>query len=237
MFTYLRTFFRHYRQIAVVGSLGFATAVCLGLLVLRVAYTHTLDHTHLVWNLFLAWLPMLCALMAYNSYKQTLRLSGLGIVGASAFIWLIFFPNAPYLITDLIHLQAQSGVPYWYDLLLMVAFAWTGSFLGLVSLYLMQLLVRQALGGLLSWLFAFGVLGLSGFGIYLGRFLRWNSWDILANPLSLFGDILERVRHPLAHSQTFVFSLVFSAFFVSAYLVLCALVQLPRETLPSHKPG
>jgi uncharacterized membrane protein len=224
----LRTLYRNYRQIAVVGSLVFATALSLGVLGLRIVYTRELDYLNLGWNLFLAWLPLFFALAAYNVYKRRSRLSWLVVAGCAA-VWLLFFPNAPYLLTDIVHLRSSQGVPFWYDLIMVVAFAWTGLFLGLVSLYLMQALVRRAAGGPASWLFAISVSGLSGFGIYLGRFLRWNSWDLFLSPAGLLADIVERFRHPLAHYQTFMFSAMFSLFFVSAYFILVAMMHMQKE--------
>lgn len=224
----LRSLYRNYRQIGVVGSLIFATSLSLGLLGLRVIYTREFDYMGLGWNLFLAWLPLVFALAAYNLYKRSSRLSWL-VVAACALVWLLFFPNAPYLLTDIVHLQSSHGVPFWFDLLMVVGFAWTGLFLGLVSLYLMQSLVRQTAGGPASWVFALVVSGLSGFGIYLGRFLRWNSWDVFVSPASLLADIVERFRHPLAHYQTFVFSAMFSLFFVSAYFILVAMMHMQKD--------
>src|SRR5262245_18874847 len=132
------------RQLAVLASLGFATAFCLGLLALRVWHYGSSSHRWLGWNLFLAWLPALGAFAAYNLNRWPTRFRWLPIIGLSI-LWLLFLPNAPYLITDIIHLKSQSGVPLWYDLITLVAFAWTGSFLGLVSLFLMQMLVRSTL--------------------------------------------------------------------------------------------
>lgn len=224
----LRTLFRHYRQLAVIASLVFTTLVCTGLLVLRIAYSHRATYLWLMWNLFLAWLPTIGALIAYNVYKTQSWLKWL-VASLCSLVWLIFFPNALYLVTDLIHLHPQSDAPFWFDLILLVAFAWTGFFLGLVSLSLMQEVVRKVAGTITSWLFALGVLGLSSFGIYLGRFLRWNSWDVFLNPLRLLGDVAEQVRHPLAHSQTLVFSMLFAFFFVAMYLTLMALMHFRHE--------
>lgn len=225
---FVRSLYRNYRQIAVVSALIFATGISLGLLGLRVVYTREFNYLALGWNLFLAWLPLWFALAAYNVYKRSSRLSWLVVVGCAA-LWLLFFPNAPYLLTDIVHLRTSPGVPFWYDLIMVVGFAWTGLFLGLVSLYLMQSLVRLAAGGPASWVFALAVSALSGFGIYLGRFLRWNSWDVFLSPLSLLADIFERVRHPLAHYQTFAFSAMFSLFFVSAYFILVAMMHMQKE--------
>jgi len=222
MFKLLRSAIRHYRQIAVLGALMFGSALCLALLVVRVAHSHNFYYIYFSWNLFLAWLPMLCALAAYNLYKRRSRLSWLMVAGC-AFVWLLFFPNAPYLLTDILHLTARPDVPLWYDLILVIAFALTGTLLGLVSLFLMQMLVHRAVGPVLGWLFALVVLAMSGFGIYLGRFQRWNSWDVFTNPLSLLADVLTRLRHPLANWPTFVFSALFSLVFLSAYLTFTAL--------------
>lgn len=231
MFKVLRTFFRYHRQIFVVSSLILSTAICLGLLVMRVARANNLGYVMLVWNLALAWIPFVCSLAAYNLYKTHNRLRWVAIA-ICAVVWLLFFPNAPYILTDLIHLRAWPGIPLWYDALLIASFAWAGCFLGLVSLYLMQMLVARSLGLITGWCFVLIVTALSGFGIYLGRFLRWNSWDIFLAPKALLLDIWLQIRHPMAHLETFVFSALFSAFFLAAYLMLIAVIQFRQE---SHK--
>jgi uncharacterized membrane protein len=223
---------RYHRQISLAASLIFASALCAVLLALRIAYTRGLVYTNLAWNLFLAWLPVISSFAAYNLYRRGLSFCTL-LVAGSAFIWLLFFPNAPYLLTDILHLK-PSNVPLWYDLILLVAFAWTGTFLGLVSLYMMQTVVYRMTGALASWLFAVGTLAAGSFGIYLGRFLRWNSWDIFTNPGMIWRDILERLRSPWAHPQTFAFSALFFLFLVSAYWMLVAIVQLGRHDESHH---
>lgn len=221
-------FFRHSRQLGVVASLVLSTFLCIGMLVLRVLHSHHSTYAWLWFNLFLAWLPLAFALVAYNVSWHHSRLSWL-LVFACAVIWLAFFPNAPYLVTDIIHLQHRADAPFWFDLILFVAIAWTGCFLGLVSLFLMQEIVRRAAGWVFSWVFALAALVLSGFGIYLGRFLRWNSWDVFFAPSEILGSILEGLRHPAAHSQTFVFSMMFAAFFTTMYLMLVSLMHLRQE--------
>src|SRR6266550_7686516 len=215
-------------QIAVLASLAFATIVCLGLFALRVVHSHRFTYRYLIWNLVLAWLPTLSSLAAYNLHRRHRWINWL-LVPAFALFWLIFFPNAPYLITDIMHLQRQAAAPYWYDLLLFVAFAWTGFFLGLVSLFLMQEIVRRAAGNPASWIFALGVLALSSFGIYLGRFMRWNSWDVFLNPGRLLADVSEQVQDPFTRFQAFVFSALFACFFLAMYLTLVALTHFQQE--------
>ncbi len=223
-----RAYLNRYRQLAVLASLVFTTLVCLALLAVRYVYTENWQYMFLAWNLFLAWLPVLCALFAYNAYKRRGRLSWLVVAGC-ALAWLLFFPNAPYILTDLMHLAPRPDAPLWFDVLLVLAFAWTGLCLGLVSLSLMQALVRRAAGTLASWVFALGVLSLSGAGIYLGRFLRWNSWDVFISPGGILADVMAAVQHPLLHARSVVFSGLFSLFLLSAYCMFFALTHLHAE--------
>jgi uncharacterized membrane protein len=225
----VEAYFRNHRQMMVVGALGLSSALSVGLFAARVVRTQSVIHIFLIWNLFLAWLPMWCALGAYNLYKRESRRGWLLVLGC-ALMWLLFMPNAPYLVTDIVNLSYQRNMLFWYDVVMFAAFAWTGVFLGLVSLFLMQEIVRKTTGRLVSWLFAFGVLGLSSFGIYLGRFLRWNSWDVFSNPVSLLTDIAAAMRHPIANPQAYIFSMVFTVFIVSTYLMLMALMNFRQET-------
>lgn len=213
------------RQAAVVASLAFATALCTLMLIVRAVYEGQLTHFGLQWNLFLAWLPMLGALIAYNLGKRYGRRAW-PLILPFLVLWLLFFPNAPYILTDFIHLRPVGDVPLWYDLILVITYALTGVFLGLVSLYLMQSLVRRAFGVVTSWVFTLGVLAVTGFGVYLGRFPRWNSWDLLTDPSALLADIWMRITNPLTHSKTFVFSLLFSLCLAAMYFVFVSVIHL-----------
>ncbi|MBO0862311.1 MAG: DUF1361 domain-containing protein [Chloracidobacterium sp.] len=215
------------RQLAVLASLGFATALCLGLVAVRAWHYGFSDNSWLIWNLFLAWLPALGAFAAYNLNHWPTRFRWLPIIGLSL-LWLLFLPNAPYLITDIIHLKQSDGAP-WYDLITLVAFAWTGSFLGLVSLFMMQMLVRRTVGNMASWIFAIGALGLNGFGIYFGRFLGWNSWDVFFHPTSLLSVLLEGLRNPFAYLHGIEFAGLFTLLFGAVYLMLLSFTQLHLE--------
>lgn len=221
------------RQAAIVASLSFATALCIALLGVRAVYSGSTAHFHMLWNLFLAWLPMLGALLAYNLSKREGRGKWLLVLPFLAF-WLLFFPNAPYVLTDMIHLRAAPNVPLWYDLILLIAFAFTGVFLGLVSLYLMQSLVRRSLGNRASWLFTLGVIGLAGFGVYLGRFPRWNSWDLLTDPSALLGDIWQMLSNPLGNSRTIVFSVLFSLCLAAMYFVMVSVIHFQEDAAPAR---
>jgi uncharacterized membrane protein len=214
-------------------ALTFASAVSVLLVFARILWTGNILYGFLIWNLFLAWLPLVFAFLACEKYEAASGrswpfLSWLGI-------WLLFFPNAPYIFTDLIHLRGNFYHHFWVDMVLILLCALTGLVLGFVSLYLIQGVVARMLGRWASWLFIAIVAGLSGFGIYLGRVLRFNSWDILLKPLALSRGIGHWVADPFSSSMTFVFPALFATFFFIAYVMLYALTHLqhtPQMRLP-----
>ena len=211
-------------------ALIFASAVCAGLVIARVAWTRNIDYLFLLWNLFLAWLPIVPALLAVDYWRRqptpNWRLAGLGAA------WLLFFPNAPYIFTDIIHLTRDFRAHFWVDLALFLSFGFTGLVLGFVSLYLMQSVVKRAYGSRASWCFVFAVAALSGFGIYLGRFLRFNSWDVLVKPLELSRGVGKWAADPLANSHSYAFPVLFSTFLFITYLMLYALTHLRQPHVP-----
>ncbi len=219
---------RSRRQAAIIVALLFATMVCVALYAMRVVYAGNWAHVGLLWNLFLAWIPMLSALAAYNLARSGMRRVWLFVVPCLA-VWLLFLPNAPYLLTDILHLRLRDIVPLWYDLILLVAFAWTGAFLGMVSLYLMQSLVQRRAGALAGWLFTVTAIGLCGFGVYLGRFVRWNSWDVLTSPRAILFDVWVKLRHPYWEPRVFVFSGAFALCLLAMYVTMTAAMYLRPE--------
>jgi uncharacterized membrane protein len=196
-------------------NLLLVASAALGILMvaIRIYFSGTLSYTFLFWNLFLAVIPF-----ALSSLLVGFKMPALVFYGLTA-LWLLFFPNAPYVLTDLLHLR-QHDVPLWYDLLMLLSFAWTGLMFGFVSLADMQRLIRERFNAATGWLFACVALALGSFGIYLGRFLRWNSWDIVTEPKQLAWDILERLSNPLAHLGTYGFTVLLTAFLLLAYLML-----------------
>ncbi len=207
-------------------ALVFASMASVVLVVARICWTGRFVYSFLIWNLFLAWLPLVFALLACENYrsgsKRTWRFWGL--TGA----WLLFFPNAPYIMTDLIHLTTHRLPHFWVDLTPVLLCALTGLVVGFVSLYLMQAVVRQMFGPIASWLFIAAVAALSGLGIYVGRFMRLNSWDIVFKPMTLYRGVGNWVSDPLAN-QTAVFPVLFAGFLFVAYLMLYALTHLHPE--------
>ena len=190
---------------------GLAGALLLG----RMRLSGTDTYHFLFWNIMLAWIPYLVslAMLVLQRHAPQRRLTR----GLLAAIWFCFLPNAPYLITDLMHLRYNVEVPLIYDVGMLASVAWAGTFLAVVSLRMVQALVRAAYGAAVSWLFVLVVIGCSGFGIYLGRVLRWNSWDVVMNPRAVLADVLPRAVNPLAHPELPGITLIFAAIFLICY--------------------
>jgi uncharacterized membrane protein len=196
--------------------LALASLVAVGLLLLRIAYARHANHLFLSWNLFLAWIPLLLALLARRFRKRPLLAVALG------FLWLLFLPNAPYLVTDLIHLKPTTQAPLWYDLGMLFSFAFVGLALGLHSLHIMQGLVRGRFGALAGWTFALAAAVLSGLGIYIGRFLRWNSWELFLHPTRLTSDLLATLTAPGSLLKLLAVVFLFAALTIVGLLIIPA---------------
>ena len=215
-------------------ALSFASLVSVVLVIARIVFTGNFLYGFLVWNLFLAWLPLVFALLACENFRNTsrpnLRLAGL------AFAWLLFFPNAPYIFTDLIHLHTRIFGQFWIDLATVLTCALTGLVLGFLSLYLMQSIVSQMFGKRTGWLFILAATAMGSFGIYLGRFWRFNSWDVVAKPAQLYHGLGSMTSRSLLDPTTIAFPLLFAAFLLSAYLMLYALTHLSPAHLVTSVP-
>jgi uncharacterized membrane protein len=188
----------------------------------------------LIWNLFLAWLPYWFAL-GVSFLSRGARPPWVVIVPLGV-LWLLFLPNAPYILTDLIHLDERHGVPLWYDAGFILTVAITGMFLGIASLRVMHGIIQQAAGRLAGWVFALGVIALSGLGVYLGRFVRWNSWDLLENPLAVLLDTLRIFRHPIGYADKLGFIFMFTALFSIGYIFLGSVQPLEHLTAAPERP-
>lgn len=201
-------------------TLLLATVLACAILIARLYMTRSWLYFFLSWNLFLAWVPYLCSLMVRVIYDVQPRSRWLLLPLAG--LWLLFFPNAPYIITDLVHLTRRAEFPLWYDIGLIATFAWVGCFLAVASLHSMQSVVRALAGQVVSWLFVLSSIVLGGLGIYLGRFLRWNSWDILYDPRSILSDAINPFLNPTQNLQAVGVTLMFSAFLFICYLTFTA---------------
>ena len=227
----------HRETRAPMAALSLATAMTVGIIVARMLFTNNLRYAFLIWNLFLAWLPVIFAMVAREKYREAKPSERLGwsFLGLGT-AWLLFLPNAPYICTDLVHLTSHYFPHFWVDFTIILSCAFIGLVLGFISLYLMHSVVAQRYGHATGWLFVIGVAGLSSFGIYLGRFVRLNSWDVIAQPGKLYHSISD-VAFGQAHPHQFAFLALFATFLLMAYVMLYALTHLPPATQPATTPA
>jgi uncharacterized membrane protein len=171
----------------------------------------TTNLLYLIWNLFLAWVPYVISLYFIKKDMSVNRFIPIFI------IWLIFFPNAPYLVTDVLHIVSSSPAILWYDSLLFFFFGWIGLFLGMISLFHVHQFLKVHLNYFFSEISIFGICFISSLGMYLGRFERKNSWDIFIHPLVVFRN-LSSLSGNLTHTGIpLIFVIVFTIFIYSAY--------------------
>jgi len=190
-----------YEQLPFIQKMSIATSFSLLLVLIRYLKTDTIQYLFLVWNLFLACIPYTITLLL--DIRKTNRF----VFWCSFCIWLSFLPNSPYIITDLQHLRSSTLQHVWFDVLLILSFAINGLILGFTSLQMMQKSIQQRFSKKISTISTYTILLLCGFGIYLGRVLRWNSWDLLQNPIKILSDISKRVLFPIEHIHTWVFTM------------------------------
>jgi uncharacterized membrane protein len=187
---------------------------CLVISFYRCLYTGTRAFLFLNWNLFLAFVPW--AFTSLSALKPAIKRSPLR-TAVLLCAWLLFFPNAPYILTDLFYLRLRFTMPLWYDLLLILTFAWTGLLFGFLSLWdienILRPRIRPALVTAISTLFLF----LGSFGIYIGRYLRRNSWEIFTDPLELMYDIGDRFMNPFVYPGSWGMTLFMGIFLNMLY--------------------
>ena len=189
---------------------------CFCFSVFRYIYSDTKTFLFLNWNLFLAFVPW--ALTSIAIIKPALRKSKITIVILLG-SWLLFFPNAPYILTDLFHLRLKGlSMPIWFDLTLILSFAWTGLLFGFLSLWDIETILSKSIKRRYITLISVALLFLGSFGVYIGRYLRWNSWDIITEPFNLIYDIGNRVFNPFEHPRTWGMTITMGVFLSIVYL-------------------
>lgn len=234
----LKLFFRR-ETLVPMAALLFASGVCGTLVIARAIYTGNIRYCFLIWNLFLAWVPLGFALLAQDAFHRSTGTKRparkFWLFGA---LWLLFLPNAHYIFTDLIHLTNGRYFDFWVDLAVILSCALTGLVLGFVSLLLLQSIVTQRRGALAGWGFVIAIAGLSSFGIYLGRFLRLNSWDVIAKPGQLYQGITAFATGQ-GQPHHFAFFALFAVFLLVGYVLLYALTHLPAgmQFAPAATPN
>ena len=201
-------------------------AWCLGLIAVRVFRTGSGDFLFLAWNLFLACIPLALSLTAVSmSRRGASRLAQ----GTLFFFWLLFLPNAPYIITDLVHVVPPTGIRSWYDTGTVLSCAAAGLLMGYLSVRDMQQLVEDRFGKTAGWSMVGAASMLSGFGVYLGRVMRWNSWDAVTNPVAFFSSIADLLVNAPLRLHTYAMTFLFGLGLLLGYAVLRFLAATERN--------
>jgi uncharacterized membrane protein len=212
-----------YRRVLLVWMLALTTAASLGLQFIRQEWTQEGRFWAIAWDLFLAWVPLGAAVALEWHHRKNPRRNWV-LLGALAIIWLLFFPNAPYLVTEFVHLGPTHDAIWCCDLVVILLIAWNGVLLGFASLYLVQQVVREHLGASTSWIVASACLALASLGISMGRFERLNSWDALVNPRSIV-RCFRRFEDPHTFNHNIGLAVLLTGMLLLEYVTLAALIR------------
>ena len=194
-------------------SLLFSVSMVLA----RVFYMGQSYFMFMLWNLFLAYIPFLLSSLFID---RPMLIDKKLLFIPLALLWLVFIPNTFYMITDLFHLNEPHAMPLWFDTLLIVSFSWNGLLLGIISVQQMESVMRIFLGKYTAPIFLYPVFFLNALGVFIGRFLRYNSWDVITDPLGLVKDIVLLVLHPFHFVSAWGMVAGFSTFLLLCYLFL-----------------
>ncbi len=204
-------------QISIEQWLLISTAFSIMMLTVRILNTGFLTYAFLVWNLFLGYIPLFIT----NWMRKNILLFESRIkLSAVLLVWLLFMPNSFYIITDLFHLSDMDTPVLWFDLMMIFSFAWNGLVAGLLSVYRMEQMLKLTKGKWISFFIISAVMWLCAFGVYIGRYLRFNSWDVLTNPFSLAKEILSIVFNPADHVYAWGMTICFSSFMIILYYTI-----------------
>jgi len=210
----------------VVQALLLSNGVSIGLFCLRAFESGSTRYWFLIWNLFLAWIPLGFAWLLVKKLRTQRWQTSMSL--ALTFLWLGFLPNSFYVVSDFIHLRVTGEVSLLYDVVMFASFTFNAYIAGFMSLYLVHRELHKRLPALNAYSVVAGVLLACSFAIYLGRSLRWNTWDVLVNPAGLLFDVSDRIVNPGAHPQTIVTTGTFFIFLGSLYVVIWQLIGALR---------
>jgi len=182
----------------------------------------------LIWNLILAWIPYVASLVLQPIYRLT---KSKIIIFFVLMIWLFFFPNAPYIITDFVHLKSHDGLPFWYDIMVISSFAGIGMILGLLSLLKVEEFLKNHTKKWIAKLLTLSTIPLCGFGIWIGRYQRWNSWDIVTRPDMVMMDIYLQIKDPISNIDTLGLSIVITIMILFSYLFLQTIYSSKEQSV------
>jgi len=208
-------------------ALGAASLLSTGLYLTGAWGIHQQDYAYMIWNLFLAWVPLVITLLLERTLHRKLW-SSWPALGLTA-LWLVFLPNTFYMVTDYIHVRELSQSNLLSGLTMFTSFIFLGVILGFLCTYIVHIELKKRIRERSAYLLITLVLFLCSFAMYMGRELRWNTWDIVTQPFALLFDITDRLMHPLQHSAMYTVTLGFFVFLIGLYLVLWNMARAIRQ--------
>ncbi len=194
------------------------------LIVLRIIYSGNLRYVSMCWNIFLAWIPYVL-----SGYCREVKDKAAWKQLFLFISWLLFLPNALYMVTDLIHLGSGTNVPLWYDAVLLFASAFIGVMMAFISIQKVKVYLEKKFSTEKMKFFIPAILFLASFGVYLGRFERWNSWDVIHNPLGLTASILDCFTSPVDNYKVWLITFILTGIYSMLYLFITLLPQIFSE--------
>lgn len=210
-----------------VSALMVSNLVSVLLFLVRITQSENIRYWFLLWNLVLAWVPLGIVLVLRNRLAYTRWLTWQNVLLSA--LWLGFLPNSFYLVSDLVHLHSTGEVSLLFDSVMFLNFILNGLASGYASILLMHQMLLKYFSQKQVHGFVAGIFLLCSFAIYLGRELRWNTWDILVNPAGILFDVSERVINPLTHSEVFSITALFFVFLSSIYIVIWQFIAAVRN--------
>ena len=213
---------------SIIQLLTLTVGFTISLILFRIFYSGRLMYIFFGWNLFLAVVPLVITFFLHHTKNRNTQ----WLLFAS---WLLFFPNSLYIITDFVHLKERYPVPLWFDTILVFSAAFNGLIIAYASLQQAELFLRSKFSVLKTSIIICACLFLTSFGIYLGRFLRWNSWDILSDPLGLILQVTDRIFNPFEHPRTWGVTIVFTLFFSIFYFTIKSFPNLIIKANNKHE--
>lgn len=214
------------RSHTIVWPLLVSSSLSVLLFVCRVLGGGTTRYWFLLWNLILAWVPLGFGYLLVRWLRKGRWLSTKGVLLTAA--WLLFLPNSFYLISDFIHLKPTGEVSLLYDAVMFMSFAWNGLLLGFTTVLVLHAMLLKRLRARQANYLVATVFILCSFAIYLGRYLAWNTWDIVVNPAGILFDLSERIVQPSSYPNTFSTTTLFAVTLIIMYYAVYKLVAAIR---------
>lgn len=191
-----------------IAVLIFASTFASVLFFIRMIVSQSSAFDFMLLNLLLAWIPFVFSSMIARIVRHHLAQTDRIAMGIFSLLWLLFLPNAPYMVTDFIHLRSRALVPMWYDILLLTTFTFLGFWLWIISVRQMHHVMLRFYSAKVGWVIVGIILALCCFGVGVGRFMRWNSWDVLLSPQKMLSEFIFLFWSPYAFGNTVGLSVV-----------------------------